>query len=105
MHGISDLTRPAVVKLERLLCFEVGGYEVRRRLSIDGVSVGAQASHSAGSPMSQRECAGFNWPPLSIPAEEPVRVCPQAVNRTEPHILAVPWFDGLGLSFLPWSYW
>lgn len=54
---------------------------MRRRFSIDGVSVGAQTSHSAGSPMSQRECAGFNWPPLSIPAEEPVSICPQAVNR------------------------
>lgn len=31
--------------------------------------------------MSQRECAGFNWPPLSIPAEEPVSICPPAVNR------------------------
>ncbi|MNJ48227.1 hypothetical protein D3C77_434160 [compost metagenome] len=31
--------------------------------------------------MSQRECAGFNWPPLSIPAEEPVSVSPEAVNR------------------------
>lgn len=31
--------------------------------------------------MSQRECAGFNWPPLSIPAEEPVSICPEAVSR------------------------
>lgn len=31
--------------------------------------------------MSQRECAGFNWPPLAIPAEYPVSICPQAVNR------------------------
>jgi hypothetical protein len=61
--------------------FEIRGYELRCRFSIDGVSVGAQASHAAGSPMSQRECAGFNWPPLSIPAEEPVSICPEAVNR------------------------
>lgn len=31
--------------------------------------------------MSQRECAGFNWPPLSIPAEEPVSIPPVAVSR------------------------
>ncbi|MCY1523342.1 hypothetical protein D9M68_582370 [compost metagenome] len=31
--------------------------------------------------MSQRECAGFNWPPLSIPAQEPVSSSPEAVNR------------------------
>ena len=52
-----------------------------RGFRVDGVAVGAQASHSGGSPMSQRECAGFNWPPLSIPAEEPVSICPEAVSR------------------------
>jgi hypothetical protein len=31
--------------------------------------------------MSQRECAGFNWPPLSIPAEEPISISPVAVSR------------------------
>ena len=31
--------------------------------------------------MSQRECAGFNWPPLSIPASEPVSSSPESVNR------------------------
>jgi len=31
--------------------------------------------------MSQRECAGFNWPPLSIPAEEPVSISPVTVSR------------------------
>jgi hypothetical protein len=31
--------------------------------------------------MSQRECAGFNWPPLSIPAVEPISICPVAVSR------------------------
>jgi len=34
--------------------------------------------------MSQRECAGFNWPPLSISAAEPVSICPEAVNRAGP---------------------
>ena len=31
--------------------------------------------------MSQRECAGFNWPPLSVPAQEPVSISPEAVKR------------------------
>ena len=31
--------------------------------------------------MSQRECAGFNWPPLSIPAEQPVSISPVTVRR------------------------
>ena len=31
--------------------------------------------------MSQRECAGLNWPPLAIPAEEPVSISPDAVSR------------------------
>jgi hypothetical protein len=34
--------------------------------------------------MSQRECAGFNWPPLSIPAEEPVSISPEAIRRAGP---------------------
>lgn len=38
--------------------------------------------------MSQRECAGSNWPPLSIPAQEPVSICPKAVSRTGPANIA-----------------
>lgn len=34
--------------------------------------------------MSQRECAGFNWPPLSIPAEQPVSISPVTVSRAGP---------------------
>ena len=37
--------------------------------------------------MSQRECAGFNWPPLSIPAEEPVSISPEAVSRAGPSVI------------------
>jgi len=33
--------------------------------------------------MRQRECAGFNWPPFSIPAEEPVSISPETVSRAE----------------------
>src|SRR6516165_1647653 len=46
-------------------------YELRRDLRDDRVAVGAQASHSAGYPMSQRECAGFNRPRFSVGAGEP----------------------------------
>lgn len=31
--------------------------------------------------MSQRECAGFNWPPPSVPASDPVSSSPESVNR------------------------
>jgi hypothetical protein len=34
--------------------------------------------------MSQRECAGFNWPELSIAASDPVSISPEAVKRTGP---------------------
>lgn len=34
----------------------------------DGVSVSAQSHHSGGNPCSQRECPGFNWPEIPIPA-------------------------------------
>ena len=51
--------------------------------------------------MSQRECAGFNWPPLSIPALEPVSVTPEAVSRAGPHsatccVKGIPESHGLG---------
>jgi hypothetical protein len=52
---------------------EIGFDELRRDLRDDGVTIAAQSSHSVGNPINQRECAGFNWPPLSIPASEPVR--------------------------------
>ncbi|WP_235264246.1 hypothetical protein [Delftia sp. RIT313] len=42
--------------------------------------------------MSQRECAGFNWPPLAIPAEEPVSIRPSAVSRAG-------WLASLKASF------
>lgn len=38
--------------------------------------------------MSQRECAGFNWPPLAISAEEPISISPEAVSRAGPQIAA-----------------
>nr|CUV15598.1 protein of unknown function [Ralstonia solanacearum] len=55
-----------------------------RRFRVDRVTEGAQASHSGGSAMSQRECAGFNWPPPSIAAQKPVSISPEAVRRAGP---------------------
>ena len=62
--------------------------EGRRLRGNDSIAVTAQSSHAGGRPMSQRECAGFNWPPLSIPAEEPVSISPDAVSRAGPHSVA-----------------
>jgi len=39
--------------------------------------------------MSQRGCAGFNWPPLSIAAEEPISISPVAVSRAGPIIFDI----------------
>jgi len=61
-----------------------GADESRSRFSIEAVSVGAQSSQAAGSPCNQRECAGFNWPPPSIRAAEPVSSSPEAVKRAGP---------------------
>ena len=36
--------------------------------------------------MSQRGCAGFNWPPSHIPAREPVSRSPVTVRRIGPMI-------------------
>ena len=38
--------------------------------------------------MSQRECAGFNWPPARIPASEPVSSSPETVSRAGPSEIA-----------------
>src|SRR5574341_1381064 len=48
----------------------------------DRVAIGAQSSHSGGSPMSQRECAEFNWPPLAVSAGDPLGVGPETTSCT-----------------------
>ena len=45
--------------------------------------------------MSQRECVGFNWPPLSIAAEEPVSISPLAVSRAGPLCVGQPAADAI----------
>ncbi len=67
---------------------DYGFDEPRRDFGINCIAVTAQSSHTGGSPMSQRECAGFNWPPLSISASEPVSISPEAVSRCGPVIFA-----------------
>lgn len=39
--------------------------------------------------MSQRECAGLNWPPLAISAVEPIARAPETVSRAGPAAKAV----------------
>lgn len=48
------------------LTFNESTYELRRDLRDDGISVGAQSSHSSGYPMSQRLNAGFNAPRFPV---------------------------------------
>ncbi|MFY8105969.1 MAG: hypothetical protein ACOVKO_03570 [Elstera sp.] len=50
--------------------------------------IGAQTSHSEGNPINHLLNSGLNGPPLSIPAEEPVSISPDAVNRAGPAIAA-----------------
>ena len=63
--------------LPPLCCFDEG----LRDLGNDCIAVTAQSSHTGGSPINQRGCAGFNWPELSIAASEPISVSPEAVSR------------------------
>src|SRR3990172_10874340 len=56
----------------------ISPYELDRLRYADRVAVGTQSSHSGGNPMSQRECAGFNWPGFSVCAGEPLGVGPIA---------------------------
>lgn len=51
--------------------------------------------------MSQRECAGFNWPPLSIPASEPVSISPEAVSRAGPTVCASTCSDVIAVRLAP----
>ena len=66
-----------------------GRFNERSRCrDVDCIAVTPQESHAAGNPMSQRECAGFNWPPLSISAKQPVNTSPDAVRRMGPVMVA-----------------
>ncbi|MEG3175882.1 hypothetical protein U1872_06540 [Sphingomonas sp. RB3P16] len=83
--------------------FEIRGDDSFRGFGDDRVAIGAQSSHAAGSAMSQRECAGFNWPPLSIPAEKPVSRSPWTVSRaglSRTHTAA--WFSVM-FGVVKWS--
>ncbi|HDS2912566.1 TPA: hypothetical protein QIE17_003577 [Morganella morganii subsp. morganii] len=62
--------------------FHVSSDKFFRDRRDDGIPVSFYFPHSGGNPISQRECSGFNWPPLSIPAEQPVSISPVAFSRT-----------------------
>ena len=49
----------------------------------------AQISLDKGNPISHLLKCGFNWPPLSIPAEQPVSNSPEAVSRAGQSVLAI----------------
>ena len=78
----------------RDFCFAERLDEFCRERGNECIAVTAQASHAPGYPMSQRACAGFNRPPLAIPAEEPVTISPDAVRRAGPshvgHLAVIP---------------
>ena len=44
----------------------------------------AASSHSGGYPINHLDMDGFNWPPLSIPAEKPICSSPEAVSLAGP---------------------
>ncbi|OBR52382.1 hypothetical protein A6456_10820 [Paraburkholderia tropica] len=50
---------------------------------------GAELSHSSGKPMSQRLCAGLNWPPLLIAAQDPISSSPETVSRAGSVLFAI----------------
>ena len=52
--------------------------------SNDCIAVTPQSSHTGGSPMSQRECAGFNWPPLPVSTRNPFGISPEASHACLP---------------------
>lgn len=54
--------------------------------------------------MSQRECAGFNWPPFSVSAKEPIRSSPKTVSRAGPVRLGLHGSNALRIDPLncPW---
>ena len=68
----------SVIAVLRLLIWCGGADELGRKRRDNRIAVGAQSSHAAGYPMSQRECAGFNWPRFSVCAGEPIKVGPSA---------------------------
>jgi hypothetical protein len=47
------------------------------RFRVDSVTIAAQSSHSVGSPMSQRQNAGFNWTRFSIGASDKLNSLPK----------------------------
>jgi hypothetical protein len=51
---------------------------------------GAHSSQADGRPISHLLKAGFNWPPLSIPAEQPISISPEAVSRAGPVVVGQP---------------
>lgn len=50
----------------------IGGYDFRSDLRDDGITEGAQLTHSGGNPMSQQTNAGFKAPGFPVCSGEPL---------------------------------
>jgi hypothetical protein len=50
------------------------------RAEVDGISEGAQLSHSLGYPMSQQTNSGFNAPRFSVGSDDPFEFCIAAAS-------------------------
>jgi hypothetical protein len=68
---------------------QIRPHERLRERRNDCVAVTAQSHHSGGSPINQRERAGFNRPRLAVPAVDPVGVSPEPASRAASLIVNV----------------
>lgn len=60
--------------------FQKAPYERLGLRRDNGIAITAQSSHSGGSPINQRDSAGFNWPQLVILASKPINNLPETVS-------------------------
>ena len=67
---------------QSLFNFYVRPDERRCGFRVDRITIAAQSSHAVGSPMSQRECAGFNCPILVVSAVDPLCPPPESASET-----------------------
>lgn len=98
--SLSEIAGDLSVNIRTILRGQhITAYHLCRNLRDDGISVGAQASHSGGYPMSQRECAGFNRPPFSVSAGYPFCIAPEASQTWRPRNEFVATFCASDPSF------
>ena len=79
-----------------------------RSRGADRIAVTAQSQYTGGSPMSQREYAGFNWPVFAVASMPPVTVGPEAAScaaleRGPSHASTICVVSDFWLPFIPRS--